>query len=121
MDRKNREPYNGKLGSRPVLMSNELPSFSDPSGVIAGRFVILTMNKSFFVQEDTGLKGRLLQEIPAILRWSLDGLDRLMERGRFTEPESSADTRDEFDAKTSRIKPPGSLVPLFRQGREVPG
>ncbi|AGK80449.1 phage/plasmid primase, P4 family [Streptomyces anulatus] len=104
VDRKNREPYNGKLGSRLVLMSNELPSFSDPSGAIAGRFVILTMNKSFLGQEDTGLKGRLLQEIPAILRWSLDGLDRLMERGRFTEPESSADTRDEFDAKTSRIK-----------------
>src|SRR5690606_41179855 len=65
VDRKNRDQWIGRIPARLVLQSNELPAFADSSGAIAGRFVILTMNKSFLGQEDTGLKGRLLQEIPA--------------------------------------------------------
>ncbi|QER85711.1 phage/plasmid primase, P4 family [Streptomyces tendae] len=104
VDRKNRDQWIGRIPARLVLQSNELPAFADSSGAIAGRFVILTMNKSFLGQEDTGLKGRLLQEIPAILRWALDGLDRLTKRGYFLEPEASGDARALLQESTSPIK-----------------
>jgi putative DNA primase/helicase len=43
------------------------------------------------MRPDTGLTPRLLAELPGILNWALDGLERLTERGAFTEPASSAD------------------------------
>ncbi|MFF3710431.1 phage/plasmid primase, P4 family [Streptomyces phaeochromogenes] len=104
VDRKNREPWVGRIPARVMLMSNELPSFADSSGAFAGRFVILATVNSFLGKEDTHLKARLLKEIPAILRWSLDGLDRLTERGHFVEPQSSASTRDDFEDATAKVK-----------------
>ncbi|WP_060176886.1 phage/plasmid primase, P4 family [Streptomyces sp. IMTB 1903] len=104
VDRKNREPWIGRISARVMLMSNELPSFADSSGAFAGRFVILVMTNSFLNKEDPHLRSRLLNEIPAILRWSLDGLDRLTERGRFIEPKASAGTRDDFEDSTAKVK-----------------
>lgn len=90
IDRKFRETWTGKLSSRFVLMSNELPRFGDASGAIAGRFLVLTMQTSFMGKENTRLTDQLLEELPGILRWSLDGLDRLTVSG-FTVPQSSQD------------------------------
>lgn len=91
IDRKYLEPWTGKLPTRFVIISNELPNFGDASGAIARRFVVLTMSKSFLGKENIALTDELLTELPGILRWSLDGLDRLTRQGRFTEPQSSAD------------------------------
>ncbi|MFI9117892.1 phage/plasmid primase, P4 family [Streptomyces bikiniensis] len=104
VDRKNREPWIGRIPARVMLMSNELPSFADASGAFAGRFVILVMTNSFLNKEDPHLRDRLLKEVPAILRWSLDGLDRLTERGHFVEPKASAGTRDDFEESTTKVK-----------------
>jgi putative DNA primase/helicase len=53
--------------------------------------LILQMTNSFLGREDRTLDGRLRAELPGILNWALDGLDRLTERGRFTVPKSSDD------------------------------
>ncbi|MFI0144379.1 phage/plasmid primase, P4 family [Streptomyces globisporus] len=90
VDRKYRSVWTGRLPSRFMILSNELPSFADASGAIASRLVILTLTQSFYGKEDTELEGRLLAELPGILLWALDGLDRLSARGRFVQPESSA-------------------------------
>ena len=74
-----------------MVISNELPNFGDASGAIARRFVVLTMRNSWLGRENTALTAELLTEMPAILAWSLDGLDRLAKNGRFTEPASSTD------------------------------
>jgi putative DNA primase/helicase len=47
VDRKYREPWTGKLPTRFLLVSNELPRFGDASGAIAHRFVVLMMAESF--------------------------------------------------------------------------
>ncbi|MDQ3476617.1 MAG: phage/plasmid primase, P4 family [Actinomycetota bacterium] len=91
VDRKYREPWTGKLPTRFLVLSNELPRFGDASGAIAARFVVLSMHQSFLGKENTRLTTELLAELPGILRWSLDGLDRLS-RSSFTEPASSADS-----------------------------
>lgn len=91
VDRKYREPWTGKLPTRFLVLSNELPRFGDASGAIAHRFIVTTMHKSFLGHENTRLTVQLLTELPGILAWALSGLDRLATRSAFTEPASSAD------------------------------
>jgi putative DNA primase/helicase len=89
IDRKYRDPWTGTLPTRFMILSNELPNFADASGAIASRLVILNLTQSFLGREDKELGGRLMAELPGILRWALDGLDSLTRRGYFVQPESS--------------------------------
>lgn len=91
VDRKYREQWTGKLPSRLMILSNELPHFGDSSGVIANRFVLLSMRVSWLGKEDPTLTDRLTAEMPGILNWALDGLARLQRTRRITEPTSSRD------------------------------
>jgi putative DNA primase/helicase len=76
IDRKFRDPWSGKLPTRFVILTNELPKFRDSSGPIANRMLILQMVKSFLGEEDRTLDERLRAELPGILLWALDGLNR---------------------------------------------
>lgn len=89
VDRKFREPWTGKLGARFLIISNELPCFGDSSRAIARRFVVLLLRNTWLGQENPRLTNELLEELPGILNWALDGLDRLQQRGCFTEPAAS--------------------------------
>jgi putative DNA primase/helicase len=92
IDRKYREPWTGKLPTRFVILTNELPKFRDSSGAIATRLLILKMTNSFLGREDHTLYEKLLPELDGILAWALEGLDRLTRNGHFTEPQSSRDS-----------------------------
>jgi putative DNA primase/helicase len=89
IDRKYREQWTGKLPTRLMMLSNELPHFGDSSGVIARRFIVLNLTVSWLGKEDTTLTDRLTAEMPGILNWALDGLARLQRTGRITEPAAS--------------------------------
>lgn len=89
IDRKYRQPWTGKLPTRLMILSNELPHFGDSSGVIARRFVVLQMTVSWLGKEDSTLFDHLKAEMPGILNWALDGLARLQTKGRITEPARS--------------------------------
>ena len=86
VNRKYREQWTGKLPTRLMLCSNELPQLGDASMAIAGRFVPLLLNRSWLGREDHDLERKLAAELPGILNWSLDGLERLADHGRFTRP-----------------------------------
>ncbi|MFI0543473.1 phage/plasmid primase, P4 family [Streptomyces sp. WSLK1-3] len=89
IDRKYRQPWTGKLPTRLMILSNELPHFGDSSGVIARRFILLNMTVSWLGKEDPTLTDKLIREMPGIINWALDGLARLEATGRITEPVSS--------------------------------
>lgn len=91
IDIKFRQPYTGKVPARFMILSNELPRFGDASGAIANRMIVLNMAQSFLGQEDRQLTKDLLTELPGVLNWALDGLDRLQMNGSFTSPASSDD------------------------------
>lgn len=115
VDRKYREPWTGRLPTRFMLMSNELPRLSDASGALASRFIVLTLQTSFYGREDHGLKAALLAELPGILLWALDGLDRLHARGHFIPPASS-------DQAVRDLEELGSPITAFvRERCEVGG
>ena len=88
-DRKYRQHWDGKLPTRLMLLSNELPRFKDASGAIANRFIILKMTRSWAKNPDRELANKLRPELPGILNWALAGLDDLNDLGTFTVPKSS--------------------------------
>ncbi len=103
IDRKHKEAWIGKLPTRFLVLSNELPRFGDASGAIATRFVILAIVESWLGREDHDLENRLISELPAILKWALAGIVRLNEQGRFTEPAGSVESVAELADLVSPI------------------
>jgi putative DNA primase/helicase len=103
IDRKYRDPWTGRLPTRFVILTNELPKLADSSGALAGRFVLLVLQRSFYGKENPALTAQLLDEAPAILNWSLEGLDRLLERGYFEMPASSADVIRQMEDLASPV------------------
>lgn len=103
VDRKNKDAWTGRLSARVVIMTNEVPQLGDASGALAGRFVTIAMNQSFYGREDLGLTDRLLKELPGIFRWALDGRDRLKRRGHFVQPDSAAETAADLFESSSPI------------------
>jgi putative DNA primase/helicase len=95
--RKHMDDWIGKLSTRFLMLTNETPQLSDASGAIASRFIVLTLTETFIGKEDIGLLEKFAPELPGILIWALDGLDRLTKRKKFIQPESSADVIEEFE------------------------
>lgn len=104
IDRKNISAWTGKLPTRFVLASNELPAFSDASAALANRFIIFKFTQSFLGREDMSLTGKLLNELPSIVLWALDGLERLMERGHLVRPSSADEISEDLVEQTSPIR-----------------
>jgi putative DNA primase/helicase len=103
IDRKYLAPITVRLLVRFVFMTNELPRFSDSSAALAGRFLILQLRRSFYGEENPNLTDELLEELPGILLWALDGLRRLRARGRFVEPQSSEEAKRELEELSSPV------------------
>jgi putative DNA primase/helicase len=77
VNRKFRDQWTGKLPSRLHVISNELPKLGDASTAIVGRMVLLTLSRSWLGKEDHALEQKLSVELPGILNWALDSLQRL--------------------------------------------
>jgi putative DNA primase/helicase len=96
--------WTGKLPTRFMLLTNELPRIEDASGALASRFVILALHDSFLGREDHTLLDRLVPELPAILNWALTGRDRLYSRGRFLQPSTATNLIQQFEDLGSPIR-----------------
>ena len=103
IDRKGIKPITTTVPARFVMMTNEIPRFTDASNALAGRFIILRMLNSFYGQEDHGLAERLMQELPSILIWAIAGWQRLVENGRFTIPSASQDIATQLEDAASPV------------------
>ena len=121
IDRKHMPAWTGKLSTRFVLISNELPRLRDVSGALAGRLIILRFTRSFYGQEDLALFDRLRPELPGILRWAIAGWERLNRRG----PVPTASLGRRAGGHHGRADQPDRRVsprPLHRRGRcHLPG
>jgi len=90
IDRKHKAAWTGRLATRLIVMSNELPGLRDNSPALANRFTPLILEQSFLGREDLGLASRIIaNEMPGVLLWALDGWRRLRERGHFALPVAS--------------------------------
>jgi len=103
INRKNKTYWTGRLFTRFLILTNELPRIHDTSGALASRYMLLLLKKSFLGQEDPALTDKLLTELPGILNWALAGLDHLRERGRFVMPQASLDAIRQIEDLASPV------------------
>lgn len=103
IDRKFQPAWTGRLPTRFVLLSNELPRLSDNSGALAKRLVVLALERSFYGKEDLTLIARLQTELPSILNWAREGYVRLRERGYFVQPASGHDAVEQLEELASPV------------------
>ena len=114
IDRKYGTMWTGKLPTRIAILTNELPAFSEGSGALAGRFLVIMFQHSFFGREDPGLTDRLMTELPGILNWAIEGYERLKARGHFVQPTNALE-------QIEAIERLGNPVKAFVQDRCVVG
>ena len=103
IDRKYAPAWTGQLGSRFVILSNEIPRLADVSGALAGRFVLLLLIESFYGREDPSLTGNLLTELPGILNWAIEGWKRLRVVGHFKQPASAQQAMEQLEDLASPV------------------
>jgi putative DNA primase/helicase len=104
IDRKFQSAWTGRLPVRFMVLTNELPRIADSSNALAGRFIVLLLEHSFYGREDHGLAGRIAAEMSGILNWAMAGYRRLRERGYFIQPASASEAIEELEALGSPIK-----------------
>jgi putative DNA primase/helicase len=103
IDRKHMTSVTLKLLTRFMFLTNELPRLSDASGALAGRFMMIRLNESFYGREDKSLTEKLLAELPGILNWAIAGWRRLRERGHFVQPSSVEETLADLEDLASPV------------------
>jgi len=103
IDRKYKDPWTGRLPTRFLMLTNELPKVSDASGALASRFILFVLKTSFIGRENPQLTAELLTEAPSIFNWALEGAERLTARGYFESPASSADAVRQMEDLSSPI------------------
>lgn len=103
IDRKFMAAWTGRLQTRFIVLSNELPRLADASGALASRFFVLVLTNSFYGREDQRLTDKLLTELPGILTWAIGGWRRLTERGHFPQPRSALDAVQQLEDLGSPI------------------
>jgi putative DNA primase/helicase len=65
---------------------------------------VLGLTRSHFGAEDLELESRFIPELPGIMRWALDGLDRLLARGAFIQPASGRELVEQMSELGSPVK-----------------
>lgn len=105
VNRKHRRNWDGVLETSLLAASNTVPRMPDDGGAISSRLEIIKTRKSFAGHEDTHLGQRLSTELPGILNWALNGLDRLQQTGRFTQAAMAQEVRGEVDLGATGATP----------------
>ncbi len=90
VDRKNLPMIQAQIPVRFMMLSNLAPRLPDAGGAFASRVLALEIERSFFGNEDRFLTERLIQELPGILQWAIEGWQRLRARGHFEQPPTGA-------------------------------
>lgn len=87
IDRKYREPLNVRPTAKIIICGNIIPAVSDQSHGFWRRLPIIPFTQSFGESQiDPMLAKRIIKnEMSGVLNWALEGLRRLLARGRFGE------------------------------------
>ena len=101
IQRKYKTPWTGRLNTRFLILSNEVPALADASGALASRLIALETHESFYGREDLGVEQRVSAELHGILHWAIKGLERLRARGYFIQAQSGVDLMDELTRASS--------------------
>lgn len=83
---------------------NELPPIRDQSNALWRRLIVIPFNNTFHKDEqDHTLTNKLIQELPGIFNWSLEGLKRLRRNGQFTRAASASELLEQFKRESNPL------------------
>ncbi|MFA5130690.1 MAG: phage/plasmid primase, P4 family [Patescibacteria group bacterium] len=85
-----------------IMNVNKFPRVTDTGFAFYRRFAVLSFNRQF-LEGDKLLPDKLWKERSGILRWAMEGWQRLYARGDFELPQSSLDYLDEFKIDNSPL------------------
>lgn len=117
VEKKHAQPFSFQNKARLIFSANELPrSPEDRSDAFYRRLVILPFpNKRPIEQWNTDLKEELLEELPGILLWALNGLaDLRIKEFRFDVTASTEGALEEYKRDNSNVR-------LFVENCLLPG
>jgi putative DNA primase/helicase len=83
--------------ARLLFATNQRPQFADRSSGLWRRMMVVPFRVTIPAErQDKELVSKLVQELPGICLWSVEGLRRLREQGRFIEPALCKEALDEY-------------------------
>ncbi|MES2192173.1 MAG: phage/plasmid primase, P4 family [Pseudomonadota bacterium] len=108
-ERKFKQPHTFKPTVKLIAATNNLPRLLDNSEGFARRAVILSFNRKFTQLEmDPTLSNKLMNELPGIAVWAIQGLKNLRENQKFDIPASAMEAlkqyREDSDPVATFIK-----------------
>ncbi len=95
--RKGRTSLHLVLPSRLVIASNPPFSVRDVGSALSSRIITLPFPVSHLGSEVLDLEDRLARELPAIVALAMQSMRMLRAQGRFVEPDSAQDLREEIE------------------------
>lgn len=91
--------------ARLMAATNNLPRTNDVTHGFFRRTIILSFNRTFAREEQNpSLIDELLEELPGILFWAVEGLRTLRQQGYFTIPASSDAALDQYRAEANPVQ-----------------
>jgi len=90
-----------------IMLTNKTPVLPDDTGALAQRLILINLNKVFrgTPEEILGLDRKIVEDgLAGIIRWHLEGLERLSKRKEFVEPEKGGVAKKELVAQIDPLK-----------------
>jgi P4 family phage/plasmid primase-like protien len=96
-DEKFKKPFSFRPVAKHIFSMNEIPLFIDKTHALKRRVIVVTFNQVFADEkQDKYLEDKLAEELPGILNWCLDGLERVMKSQKLTVSESMEEDKERF-------------------------
>lgn len=87
-----------------VLAANAFPKITDHSSAFYKRLILIPLDRIFEeAEQNKQLKFELLQELPGILNWAVQGLQNLKKRGLFEQHDFMKDAVKELEDENNPI------------------
>ncbi|WP_240629866.1 DNA primase family protein [Mycobacterium colombiense] len=98
INRKHKGQWDGPVPARITYAGNDMLLLDDPAGAVMRRMMFLDLpDASIKDNPDNNLRSKMLDELPGMLNWALDGLDSLTADDKFVILESTAGEREFLD------------------------
>ncbi len=87
-----------------IMAANEFPKITDHSSAFYTRLILIPCNRVFTEKEkNRDLVDQLRLELPGILNWAIEGLQRLKNRGMFEQHEFMRDAVRELEDENNPV------------------
>ena len=95
-------PFDFRPFCKMVLSANDFPKIADHSSAFYNRLIVIPCNRAFSPSErNINLREQLLEELPGIFNWAVEGLVRLEKRGNFEDLEVTHEAVEELEAENN--------------------